>query len=614
VGRKKPVVPKARRSVSTSDRHRIRQLLLAAAVTSESADEHIAGAIKLGCNLLACDAGAVFELDRAVVGLPVPERLCRLPLAGDGVLVLDNLTGLDYLNEGIDEGSHGFRAYIGCPINVRGSIVGTLNFASKRERRGSFNDEDRDLVQMIGALVGNAIDRRRTHERLHRLAYFDTLTGLPNRVQFVERLGETLAKTIASGSRNRVAIVLLDLDDFKEINDTFGYGRGDAVLSVIGERLRVRVGASGTVARMGGDEFAVLIPDEAAAGGLEAFAESLRAAVDTPIVIAGYEQYATASLGVAIFPDDGGDADTLLKHADVAMYRAKEKGRNFVQFYTPVLNAAMTTRLQQEKALRKALLRSEFEVYYQPQFELSTGRLFGIEALVRWHHPKLGMIRPDLFIPNAESSSVIVLIGELVMEKACGQLVRWQARGLPKLRVSVNLSARQFHETDLLKRARTVLDATGLDPETLEFEITESVAMDDAERSTEIMERLRDVGIRFCLDDFGTGYSSLGYLKRFPIDTLKIDQSFVRDVMTKPDDATIVRTVIAMAHNLGLDVCAEGTETIEQLDFLRGNSCDRVQGYYYSRPVPPADFEPFIQAALAAEAGATSVHEGASLG
>src|SRR5581483_1314238 len=335
--------------------------------------------------------------------------------------------------------------------------------------------------------------------------------------------------------------------------------------------LRLRVGSRGTVARMGGDEFAVLVSDETEAGGFEAFAESIRSAVDTPIVIAGYEQYATASLGVSIFPDDGGDADALLKHADVAMYRAKEKGRNFVQFYTPVLNAAMTTRLQQEKALRKALARDEFEVFYQPQIELASGRLFGIEALVRWRHPKLGLIRPDLFIPNAESSSVIVLIGELVMELACQQLVRWQARGLPELRISINLSARQFHETDLLKRARSVLDATGLRPETLEFEITESVAMDDAERSTEIMKTLRDVGMRFCLEDFGTGYSSLGYLKRFPIDTLKIDQSFIRDVMNKPDDATIVRTVIAMAHNLGLAVCAQGTEKKEQLDFLRRN-------------------------------------------
>ncbi|MBV8154291.1 MAG: bifunctional diguanylate cyclase/phosphodiesterase, partial [Candidatus Eremiobacteraeota bacterium] len=343
--------------------------------------------------------------------------------------------------------------------------------------------------------------------------------------------------------------------------------------------------------------------DEAEVANLEGFTESIRAAIDTPIVIGGYEQYATASLGVSVYPNDGGDAETLLKHADVAMYRAKEKGRNFVQFYTPVLNAAMTTRLQQEKALRKALARGEFIVYYQPQYELATGRLFGLEALVRWHHPKLGMIRPDLFIPNAESSSVIVLIGELVMEKACSQLVAWQARGLPKLRVSVNLSARQFHETDLLKRARSVLEQTSLDPDTLEFEITESVAMDDAQRSVEIMKRLRDVGIRFSLDDFGTGYSSLGYLKRFPIDTLKIDQSFIRDIMNKPDDATIVKTVIAMAHNLSLDVCAEGTETKEQLEFLGRNSCDRVQGYYYSRPVPPEDFEPFITAAVAESQG-----------
>ncbi|MGH7715410.1 MAG: putative bifunctional diguanylate cyclase/phosphodiesterase, partial [Vulcanimicrobiaceae bacterium] len=527
----------------------------------------------------------------------ISERLCRLALASDGALALDDLRGLDYLSE--DGEKPPFRAYLGAPINVRGSVVGTLNFVSKGARKPGFSETDRDLVQLISALVGNTIDRRRTHERLHRLAYFDTLTGLPNRVQFVERLAEAVSQIATSGNNRKLAVIFLDLDDFKEINDTFGHVRGDAVLSVAGERLRLRLGTRGTVARMGGDEFAILLTDERELANMEAFTESIRSAIDTPIVIGGYEQYATASLGVSIYPDDGGDAETLLKHADVAMYRAKEKGRNFVQFYTPVLNAAMTTRLQQEKALRKALSRGEFVVFYQPQYELATGRLFGLEALVRWRHPKLGMIRPDLFIPNAESSSVIVLIGELVMETACRQVVAWQARGLPRLRISVNLSARQFHETDLLKRAKTVLDATGLDPETLEFEITESVAMDDAERSVEIMKRLRDVGIRFCVDDFGTGYSSLGYLKRFPIDTLKIDKSFVADVMTKNDDATLVKTVIAMAHNLSLDVCAEGTETKDQLDFLGRNSCDRVQGYYYSRPVPPDEIEPFIVAALA---------------
>jgi diguanylate cyclase (GGDEF)-like protein len=576
---------------------RIRELLLAAAVTTESADEHISHTLALGRRLLACDAGAVFELDRVTGHEVISERLCRLPLGSDGALALEDLRGLDYL---ADDGEQTpYRAYIGAPIIVRGTIVGTLNFVCKRVRKPAFTETDRDLVQLISALVGNTIDRRRSHERLHRLAYFDTLTGLPNRVQFAERLEEAVSSIASSGLRKRLAVIFLDLDDFKEINDTFGHTRGDAVLAVVGERLRLRIGTRGTVARMSGDEFAIFLTDEGELTNLEGFTESIRAAIDTPIVIGGFEQYTTASIGVSVYPDDGGDAETLLKHADVAMYRAKEKGRNFVQFYTPVLNSAMTTRLQQEKALRKALSRGEFMVYYQPQYELATGRLFGFEALVRWRHPKLGMIRPDLFIPNAETSSVIVLIGELVMETACRQLVAWQARGLPKLRVSVNLSARQFHETDLLKRAQTVLEATALDPETLEFEITESVAMEDAQRSTEIMQRLREVGIRFCLDDFGTGYSSLGYLKRFPIDTLKIDKSFVTDVMSKSDDATLVKTVISMAHNLSLDVCAEGTETKEQLEFLGANACDRVQGYYYSRPVPADELEPFITAALA---------------
>ena len=583
----------------------VRELFLAAAVSAASPEEQIAQTVALGCRLLACESGSVFELDRADPTPAVPEELCRLALATEGALAIDDLSGLPQLAAARDPGEVQITSYIGAPIAVRGSVVGTLNFVGKTPRELPFGDTDRDLVLLISALIGSAIDRRRSRDRLQRLAYFDVLTGLPNRTHFVERLRETVTRIVSAGERRRLAVVFLDLDNFKEINDTFGHGRGDAVITVVGERLRERVGNRGMVARMSGDEFAVLVEDNADLEKLEAFAESLRAAVDSPIVIAGYEQYATASIGVSVYPDDGGDAETLVKHADVAMYRAKEKGRNFVQFYTPVLNAAMTTRLQQEKALRKALTRSEFAVYYQPQFELATGKLFGIEALVRWRHPKLGLIKPDLFIPNAESSSVIVLIGELVLEMACEQLVRWQARGLPKLRVSVNLSARQFRETDLLKRARGVLESTGLNPETLEFEITESVAMDEAERSTEIMRTLRDVGVRFCLDDFGTGYSSLGYLKSFPIDTLKIDQSFVRDIMTEPDDATIVRTVIAMAHNLGLDVCAEGTESQEQLDFLRHNRCDRVQGYFYSRPVPPDEFERFITEALAADGAAT---------
>ena len=575
---------------------RIRELFLAAAVTTGSAEEQIEATLALACRLVGSEAGAVFELDRPGGADAIPERLCRIALATDGALAIDDLRGLPYLGENEDGTPSAILNYIGAPITVRGTVVGTLNFAGTTPRDDQFSETDRDLVQLISALVGSAIDRRRSRERLHRLAFFDTLTGLPNRVQFVERLREAVAGAATSGERRRLGVVFLDLDHFKEINDTFGHGRGDAVLSVVGERLRERIAGRGLVARMGGDEFAVLIEEPAVLDELEVFAESLRSAVDAPIVIGGYEQYATASVGVSVFPDDGGDAETLIKHADVAMYRAKEKGRNFVQFYTPILNAAMTTRLQQEKALRKALARSEFLVYYQPQYDLASGRLFGVEALVRWRHPKLGLIRPELFIPNAETSSVIVLIGELVMELACEQLVRWQRQGFNDLRVAINLSARQFRETDLLKRARSVIESSGLRPSSLEFEITESVAMDDAERSTEIMRTLRDVGIGFCLDDFGTGYSSLGYLRRFPIDTLKIDQSFVRDIMSEPDDATIVRTVIAMAHNLGLDVCAEGVETEEQLEFLRRNGCDRVQGYYYSPPVPPEEFERFLQA------------------
>ncbi|MBV8355049.1 MAG: EAL domain-containing protein [Candidatus Eremiobacteraeota bacterium] len=585
--------PSKRLSSTAQARHDlVRELLLAAAVPADSSDEQIAQTLAVGRRLLDCDLGAVFEVDGPRQN-DIPERLCRLALATDGAIAIDDLRGIPYLDE-VAESEKPLRAFIGGPISARGSVIGTLNFAALEPRRVPFSDGDRDLVALMGALVGGAIDRRSARERLRRLAYYDPLTNLPNRVHFLERLRERATALATSGGDQRLAVILLDLDHFKEINDTFGHGRGDAVLLIVGERLRERIGDRGFVARTSGDEFAVLIDQEPALAAIDRFAEELRAAIDAPIVIGGYEQYVTASFGVSVSPEDGTDSETLVKHADVAMYRAKDKGRNFVQRYMPVLNAAVTTRLQQEKALRKAVARREFLVYYQPQVELATGRLFGIEALVRWRHPKLGVIRPDLFIPNAESSSVIVLIGEHVMETACQHLIRWHGMGFDDLRVSVNLSARQFRETDLPKRVRSVLEGSRVRPETVDFEITESVAMEDAQRSIEIMQTLRELGVGFSLDDFGTGYSSLGYLRRFPIDCLKIDQSFVRDMVTHPDDATIVRTVIAMAHNLGLSVCAEGVENREQSEFLRLQRCDRVQGYVFATPLPAEEFEHFL--------------------
>jgi EAL domain-containing protein (putative c-di-GMP-specific phosphodiesterase class I) len=303
----------------------------------------------------------------------------------------------------------------------------------------------------------------------------------------------------------------------------------------------------------------------------------------------------TTSIGVASFPADGEDAETLVKHADVAMYRAKDRGRNTYQFFTPALNATLQTRLSQEKALRRALENDEFVVYYQPQHDLVSGDLVAVEALVRWNHPRSGLVLPGQFIPNAELSGLIVAIGDYVLETACTDIATLRRTVAPDLRLAVNLSARQFHQQRLGSKIRKALDASTLDPTALELEITESVAMNDAAVTINIMRDLGTAGVSLSVDDFGTGYSSLGYLRRFPLDSIKIDRSFVADLATEPDDATIVRTVIAMAHALDLEVVAEGVETTEQLDFLREQRCDRVQGFYFSQAISRDALEAYVR-------------------
>jgi diguanylate cyclase (GGDEF)-like protein len=383
---------------------------------------------------------------------------------------------------------------------------------------------------MMGVLIGTAIERGRSRARLKHLAYNDQLTALPNRAWFTERLTDELA--LAAGSGTRVAVLFLDLDRFKDINDTLGHALGDRLLRIIGDRLTAAVGAHGLVARMGGDEFVVLIANAPTTQRLGVLAERIVKAIDQPLVIDGFEQFVTTSIGIAVYPVDGNDADTLIKHADVAMYRAKERGRNTSQFFTPALGASLRTRISQEKSLRKALEREEFVVHYQPQFDLARGQLVSVEALVRWQHPRLGLVSPDRFIASAEVSGLIVPLGDWILETACAQVREWQ-QTIPALRLAVNLSARQFHQTALAAKVRDVLARTGLRGEDLEVEITESVAMSDAALSVQILEELRRAGVRLAVDDFGTGYSSLGYLRRFALDALKIDQSFVRDIMVE---------------------------------------------------------------------------------
>jgi diguanylate cyclase (GGDEF)-like protein len=593
VARDLTAVRRAEREVAVQS-GRLRELYLVAATADATPELLIASTIDAGCRLLGMTAGSLYdaEADRSVstVGNPIPRRLARLALATDGALALDDLRGVPYLGDA-EFGEQAPCTYVGTAIEVGGVRYGSLSFAADEPRADAFTPSDRDLVQLMGVLVSSAIERGHSRARLKHLAYNDQLTALPNRAWFVERLRDELV--LARAANMRVAVMFLDLDRFKDINDSLGHALGDRMLRVIGDRLTAIVGSEGLVARMGGDEFIVLIGNDPPTELIDALARRIIAAIDEPLIIDGYEQFLTTSIGIAIFPDDGDDADALIKHADVAMYRAKERGRNTHQFFTPALAASLSSRLSQEKSLRKALERDEFVLHYQPQFELEGERLVSLEALVRWQHPQLGLIGPDQFIPSAEMSGLIVGLGDWVLETACRQIREWQAI-VPGLRLAVNLSARQFHQTALSGKIRDLLARTGLPPDHLEIEITESVAMSDAAISIQILEELRRAGVRLAVDDFGTGYSSLGYLRRFPLDSLKIDKSFVREILVEPDDATIVRTVIGMAHSLGLDVCAEGVETREQLAFLRAEGCDRVQGFLYGRPMAAEDVEGFL--------------------
>ena len=577
-------IRRAERDVAAQS-DRLRELYLVAASANATAENLIAATIDAGCRLLGMTAGTLYdaEADRGVatVGEPIPRRLVRLALATDGPLAIEDLRGIPYLGEA-ELAERPVHAYLGTLVEIGGVLYGSLCFAAYEPRTEPFSASDRDLVQLMGALVGSAIERGRARARLKHLAYNDQLTALPNRAWFSERLRDELV--LAAESHTRVAVMFLDLDRFKDINDTLGHALGDRMLRSIGDRLTNVVGGDGLVARMGGDEFIVLVANDPSTQLLERLAHRIISAIDQPLVMDGYEQFVTTSIGIAVFPSDGDDADALIKHADVAMYRAKERGRNTHQFFTPALGASLRTRISQEKSLRKALEREEFLLHFQPQFEISGDRLVAFEALVRWQHPRLGLIGPDHFIPSAEMSGLIVGLGDWVLQTACRHIRRWQSI-VPELRVAVNLSARQFHQTALAAKIADVLSSTGVRPNHLEIEITESVAMSDAALSVQILEELGATGVRIAVDDFGTGYSSLGYLRRFALDSLKIDKSFVHDLTLQPDDATIVRTVIGMAHSLGMEVCAEGVETNEQLAFLRHERCDRVQGFLLGRPM-----------------------------
>ncbi len=436
-------------------------------------------------------------------------------------------------------------------------------------------------------------DRTRAEATVEHQAHYDLLTNLPNRTTFKDRLTVALAQT--GRNRKMLGILFVDLDRFKTIVDTLGHTIGDKLLRGVAERLRASLEEGDTLARMGGDEFVILLPQINRADRAVRVAQRIIEAIKPPFHFDQNELHITMSIGITLYPYDGEDADTLLRNADTALYRAKEQGRNNYQLYTPAMNARAFERLALENSLRKAVERKEFLLHYQPQVHMKTGAIIGTEALVRWQHPDLGLVFPAEFISIAEETGLITQLGEWVIRTACTQNKAWQKAGLPSMTVAVNLSARQFQQQDLVETVARILKETGLEARWLEMEITEGIAMQNADYTNVLLRGLKDMGVKVALDDFGTGYSSLSYLKKFPIDTLKIDQSFVRDLTLDPNDAAIANAVIVLAHSLKLNVIAEGVETRDQETYLREHQCDVSQGFLFSNPLPASALESLVR-------------------
>jgi diguanylate cyclase (GGDEF)-like protein/PAS domain S-box-containing protein len=434
------------------------------------------------------------------------------------------------------------------------------------------------------AVVNDITDKKRAEQELRYLANYDTLTGLPNRALLSERLGRAIVR--ARRQETRVAVLFLDLDRFKDINDSLGHAAGDRLLKAAASRIQTTIGASDTVARLGGDEFTVILEDVESLAAVERMAREILTAFSMPLEVDDrHDVNITPSLGISLYPDHALVPTDLLKFADTAMYQAKAEGRNTFQIYNETMDAESRRRAQILASLRKAIDKGEFRLVYQPRMSLSDGRITGVEALIRWHSAELGDISPMTFIPLAEESGLIIPIGEWVLQEACQTLKRWRNHQLTDLSMAVNVSAIQLLRGDLTQSIKRVLEETGIPADRLELEITESMVMENAAQSTNILNAVRELGVSLAIDDFGTGYSSLVYLKRLPINTLKIDKAFVGDLVDDPDDEAITATIITMSHSLGLNVIAEGVETEQQLRYLREQGCDEIQGYWLSPPI-----------------------------
>lgn len=432
------------------------------------------------------------------------------------------------------------------------------------------------------------IRERALYAEISRLARQDALTGLPNRTLLHDRLSSAIASAHRHG--HQLAVLFLDLDRFKHVNDSLGHGVGDQLLRLVAGKLSSSVRSTDTVSRQGGDEFVVLLSEVQHREHVAAAASKIVASVRGPHAVGRHELHVTVSLGIAMYPEDGGDAETLIKNADIAMYAAKDRGRNNYQFFTQEMNARIVERQALEGSLRGALHRGEFVLYYQPKVDLKTGTMIGAEALIRWHHPDRGIVLPERFVPVAEDSGLIVPIGQWVLREACRQAREWQAAGLGPVPVAVNISALEFRSQGFLEGLRAILEETGLDPSFLELELTESVLMENVGSTASVLHELKKLGLRLAVDDFGTGYSSLSYLMQFPIDALKVDQSFVRDISVERDGSPIIKAVISMGKSLKHRVIAEGIETPEQVAFLQSQLCEEGQGFHFSPPLVADQF------------------------
>jgi diguanylate cyclase (GGDEF)-like protein len=444
--------------------------------------------------------------------------------------------------------------------------------------------DDAGKALFLEGTVEDITESKHYQEQLEHIARHDAVTDLPNRLLLNDRLRQMMLQARRDGGV--VAVALVDLDNFKLINDTLGHNIGDRLLKTVGQRMQSCLRETDTVARLGGDEFVLLLSGESRGEAMSQVTQRVLEAISRPWEVDGRELSVTCSIGVSVFPRDGRDVQTLLRNADTAMYKAKDLGRNNFQFYAPEMNAAIAYQLEMQHALRQAVERGDFLLHYQPVVNLASGRIVAIEALVRLRNPDGTLMPPASFIPLAEETGVIVRIGEWVVHQACAFTKSLQDRGLPPVRVGVNLSVRQFARTDLAQSIEQALAETGLAAEFLELELTESMTMREPEQFIATLEQLKELGVVLSIDDFGTGYSSLSYLKRFPVTILKIDQSFVQDLGRDADAAAIVKAIISLGHNLGLDVVAEGVETAAQMAFLLENGCDAMQGFLFSEPLP----------------------------